>query len=348
MTDEIQTCKDAGELLSRFPNHGGAIDVEEITPDEAAERFFSDFVSQHRPCVIRGAVDHWPATSQWDADVLRATIGACPVGSSGPGVLYEPVVELGVGRLFETPNRMRFDEFLDEVKDPSMPRVQLYSEHLHALAPLAEDLGPVDFLDQAALPSRFYGERFFISKRGYTDWHVHFGDETLTAQLTGRKELLFLPPDNPTFSTMYRMSRRGVWQTLRDRWPDEFAALTPHRVVLEPGDAVYIPMHWWHAAEALDDDLNVTFARVFGSPSRWLADVRLKNVRFSLAACLATSVSDAVSNKRIRPMARIARLSWMTARGAWSARAVNGERPGSPDYWDRAEAADQHSAAVVS
>lgn len=326
--------ENSGELLRRFPHHASAIAVEEITPEEATDRFFSDFVEQHRPCVVRGAVDHWPATGRWKPSLLRKAIGACTVGASGPGVLYEPIVEFGLDRLIQAPNRMTFDEFLDDVEQSQRPRVQIYSEQLHALDALRNDLGPIGFLDQSAKPSRFYGERFFISKRGYTDWHVHFGDETLTAQLAGRKELLFLPPDNATFSAMFPMARRGVWKTPEAAWPADFASLTPYRVVLEPGDAVYIPMHWWHAAEALDEDLNVTFARVFGSPTRWLADVRLKNVRFSLVACLTTSVSDALSYRTPRPLARIARLTWMTARGARAARSVNGPAPERPEHWN--------------
>lgn len=322
-----------GDFVDRFPNYDDAIDVEQITPDEASSRFFSDFVERHRPCVIREAVSQWPATKRWQPDFLRDRVGALTVGASGLGVVDEPVVEFSLARLTRSPSHMTFGEFLDQVDEPSRRRVQIYSEHLHALEPLRQDLGSFDFLDRSALPSRFYGDRFFISKRGYTDWHVHFGDETLTAQLTGRKELLLLPPDNATFSTMLAMARRGVWKAPRATWSSDFAALIPYRVVLEPGDAVYIPMHWWHAAEALDGDLNVTLAQVFGSPSRWLADVRLKNVWFSLAQCSMSSVSDAISYRQVRPLTRFARLSWMTARGARAARAANGLAPGGSAYW---------------
>ena len=189
--------------LSRFPNYATAADVDELTPGEAAERFFSEFVEAHRPCVVRGAVDHWPAVTDWSVESLRQRAGSCPIGISGPGVLYEPIVEFGVDRFIATPNRMTFGQFLDEAADDASTRVQLYSEHVETLAPLADDLGPIDFLDRDALPSFFYGNRFFASQFGYTDWHLHFGDETLTAQLLGTKEILLLPPDGDTFSIPY-------------------------------------------------------------------------------------------------------------------------------------------------
>jgi hypothetical protein len=202
---------------------------------------------------------------------------------------------------------------------------------------LTEDLGAIGFLDRDALPAYFYGNRFFISKRGYTDWHVHFGDETLTAQLQGTKEFLLLPPDSATFSTMLGMSRRGVWKTPVPCWPEDFATLRAYRVVLQPGDAVYIPMHWWHAAEAVGDDINITFARVFGTPTRWLSDIRLANVRFSLVASLLFAVAESLRSRRPRHIRPLLRLAWMTARHVRAAIATNGPEPGSSTYWSQTE-----------
>ena len=44
------------------------------TPPTALE-FSRDFVSTNRPCVIRGAFDHWPARSRWSLDYLSAVLG---------------------------------------------------------------------------------------------------------------------------------------------------------------------------------------------------------------------------------------------------------------------------------
>ncbi len=206
--------------------------------------------------MVRGAVGHWPAVSQWGPEFLREEIGSLPVGTSGPGVLFEPIVEIGLDRMVQPPNKMQFFEFLDEV-ERSDGRVQLYSEHLHALEPLRKGLGPVDFLDEGALPSRFYGERFFVSKRGYTDRHVHFGDETLTARVDGAKGILLLPPDNSTFSTMFAMARRGVWKIPEASWPADFAALDAVSSRARTRRRRVHPDAWWHAVEALDDDLNL-------------------------------------------------------------------------------------------
>lgn len=305
----------ATTFLSRFPNHEHAIAVEEVTADLSSERFHQHFVLRHRPCVIRGAVAHWPAVHEWDADVLRAKVGSTLLGANSAGVLYEPIVEFGPSRIFATPNRMTFAQFLNEVESGDAPRVQVYAERLSVLEPLAADVADLGFLDVAACPPRSYPDRFFFSRRGYTDWHTHQGDETVTAQLLGSKEFLLLPPDRTTFAAMMPMARRGVWKTPSPCWPEDFGRLVPHRVVLHAGDAVYIPMHWWHAVEAVADELNATFARVFGTPMRWMSDVRLANVRLSLKGSLTIAVVDSVRSMRPRHVRALARSAGITAAG---------------------------------
>ena len=57
-------------------------------------------------------------------------------------------------------------------------------------------------------------------------------------------------------------------------------------------------MHWWHAVEAVNDDLNVTFARVFATPLRYVGDVRLANVRFTARAAVAAMLMSSMRAHR--------------------------------------------------
>src|SRR3546814_16991279 len=49
--------------------------VNAITP----ARFYSDLYIGHRPAVIRGLVDHWPARSKWSLDAVAEALGDQPV-----------------------------------------------------------------------------------------------------------------------------------------------------------------------------------------------------------------------------------------------------------------------------
>ena len=62
-------------------------EVRELMPREVpvlekpptALEFSRDFVAANRPCVVRGAVDHWPARELWTAPYLSAALGDTPV-----------------------------------------------------------------------------------------------------------------------------------------------------------------------------------------------------------------------------------------------------------------------------
>ena len=293
------------ELLRRSPNYDNAsaiaeVDATNLTPYE----FHNTYVLAHQPCVIRGAAAHWPAITNWDVGSLRAAVGETTMGVQSIGVLYEPLVEYSPKRLSAT-SPMTMNEFLDEIEGPR-PRVQMYAERLTSLEQLSSDLGTFTGIDVSTRRARFYQDRFFLSRRGYTDWHVHTGDETLTAQLVGHKEFLLHEP--AAMKTLLPMAKIGVWQTEPGAWPVSFASLVPRRVVLHPGDVIYIPMHWWHAVEALGDSLNATYAHVFATPWRWMGDLRLQNVRFSVVAALGRSLIESIRSRRPRQLRHVARV----------------------------------------
>ena len=62
-------------------------EVRELMPREVpvletpptALAFSRDFVAANRPCIVRGAVDHWPARELWTASYLSAALGDTPI-----------------------------------------------------------------------------------------------------------------------------------------------------------------------------------------------------------------------------------------------------------------------------
>ncbi|HEY2510861.1 MAG TPA: cupin-like domain-containing protein [Polyangiaceae bacterium] len=304
--------------LPHFPNYERARGVEEVTPDIREHEFMERFVLRHHPCVVRGGAKHWPAVGKWNVAVLRASAGDMPVGTDY-GFRFEPIplysLDMVVDVFSPLNGPMTLGAFLDQVEDEHHPYIQLNSEPIARFRELADDVGGFTFFDLEKHPARFYPDRLFLARAGYTDWHVHTGDETFTAQVCSPKEFLILPPDQATFDAIAPMARRGVWRIPPVYWPKSFAELVPYRVTLEPGDVIYIPMHWWHAAESTDNGLNVTIAHCFRTPVRWLSDLRLPNARFSVLINAGLSALLSAAARDARPLARALRLAAMTVGG---------------------------------
>ncbi|MEO0601185.1 MAG: cupin-like domain-containing protein, partial [Myxococcota bacterium] len=243
----------------------------------------------------------------WTCASLTEFAGDAPVGLGPPGVVEE-----------------------DRVDDGLRP-VQLYAEPLHGLTGLEADVRPEELLDPGTEEPILYATRFFMSQRGYTDWHVHYDDETLLVQLVGTKELLLLSPDNRTFCSMLPLSMRRPGSGRHTRGVER---LVPHRVVLEPGDALSIPMHWWHCAEALEDGLNISLAHTFGTPQRWRAEPRLLNTWFSIVIAVINVGAQSVAARRPRGVRPFVRSTAAVVRGAPSALRRNGSGPGRRRYWN--------------
>ena len=260
-----------------------------ITSVEAAEltptRFREEFLERMRPVVVRGAVRHWPAFEHWRSpEYLRDRLGNPNVGTVTRPLVEPPGHDANKTATVELP----LATFLEQITTGARGHRVLHAYELaekSPLAPIADDVGGFPFLPgELAAPRIYPRKRAFLYRDSYTDWHYHETDETLMSQVKGAKEVLILPPDAATFALLSKINAETgpLWDVDRARYPG-FAALTPYRVVVEPGDALYIPTFYWHAVASLGDDFGCTVAWCWGTPLH-LFDPRLAGVRSALRA----------------------------------------------------------------
>ncbi|XP_029392407.1 bifunctional peptidase and (3S)-lysyl hydroxylase JMJD7 isoform X2 [Mus pahari] len=69
--------------LQEFPAAARDLNVPRVVPylDEPPSPlcFYRDWVCPNRPCIIRNALQHWPALQKWSPSYLRATVGSTEV-----------------------------------------------------------------------------------------------------------------------------------------------------------------------------------------------------------------------------------------------------------------------------
>jgi hypothetical protein len=85
----------------------------------------------------------------------------------------------------------------------------------------------------------------------------------LIAQVVGRKRLLILPPsevgrlynDTHVFSRIADLQAPGLDAAAFGRLEGARA----YEVMLEPGEAIFMPFAWWHQVRSLDFSVTVTY-----------------------------------------------------------------------------------------
>ncbi|BCW90857.1 hypothetical protein sos41_40330 [Alphaproteobacteria bacterium SO-S41] len=235
-----------------------AADAIRRMPPSARDAFLDQHYALNRPVVLAGAVADWPATSKWSAHHLRRRLG-------------DTEIELQAGRTddadFERNKdahriRMPFAAFIDRIAQS--PGNDLYltaynsAANAAALAPLADELGSLD----AYLAPGAAGMLWIGPAGSFTPLH-HDLTNNLLVQLRGRKRVVLVSPAE----TPRLYNDRHVFSEIRDiaasdldlkRFPLA-AGVRAHQVTLEPGDALFIPVGWWHQVTALDFSVSATY-----------------------------------------------------------------------------------------
>lgn len=224
------------------------------------EAFLAEHYAANFPVVLQGALRDWPAVQRWNPHYLKDMIGP-------------QIVEVQSGRVADEDfernmdghrTAMPFAEFIDLICQPDAANdvyMTAYNSGANqaAMAALHPDLG---FLDQFLSPGAEgrHGMAWIGPAGTFTPLH-HDLTNNLFLQLVGRKQLLLVAPgQTPRLYNDYH-----VYSRVRDiaeagliaRFPD-LDGVHVHQVILQPGDAFFIPVGWWHQVTALDFSISVT------------------------------------------------------------------------------------------
>ena len=222
------------------------------------------YVRAGRPFLVPGYGRDWPARTKWTPEYLAAACGDAPVPVSHypDGVTLAEKVKMTVrgylAAIAATPESWRH-HYMESVELTEL------SEALYA------DVGvPADTDD---LPG--VSDTVFFGLNTGSCCHIHAHEEAVVFQVMGTKTFTIYPPGdvaNLYFEPVtrdYRRSRVSFPDVDYARFP-RARRLRPLDVVLAPGDALYLPVHWAHWTAA--DGFTFTLTRFFAA--------RLRHYRF--------------------------------------------------------------------
>lgn len=222
------------------------------------ETFLREYYSRNRPALFPSLAQSWPATALWSPTYLTNRCG-------------HVMVEIMSGREGVHQSRQNVDDRLRKRVPFSAYVAHVYSGgagndvylvsrnrffDLPGTGVLLADLGATPYV---TLENAGESVRLWFGPAG-TFTGLHYDDvNQLIVVISGRKTFRLY---SPLFSEFMGQSRE--WYADIDPRADGCASAIPEIVCsLGPGDALFLPVGWWHAVEATEPTIMLTF-RNFG------------------------------------------------------------------------------------
>jgi mannose-6-phosphate isomerase-like protein (cupin superfamily) len=228
-----------------------------------APRFYDHYYAANRPVVLEGYARSWPAAS-WTFEGLRERFGRVEVSvvvrrDDNPSYDMEQSKHRAT-----MPLSAVIDRIVEERESNDFYVVaQGRNMDLPALAPLFDD---VDMSDGILVPEkRHAATALWLGPAGTLTPPHHDTCNILFVQLVGRKKIRlaspFVLPLHDRAKSMYLVEPDGSQRNA----PDFGDGIPTKEVELRPGDALFIPVGWWHTVVALDPSISLGFANFRGS-----------------------------------------------------------------------------------
>lgn len=236
-----------------------------ITRLDACDRAALDrHVRSGTPFVVPGFARDWPACTRWTPESLAAACGDTPI----------PVSHYPDGVTLAEKRRMTVAEYLGAIARTPESWKHYYMESVE-LADLSESL-----YRDVPIPAEYdnlpdIADTVFFGRNTGSCCHMHAHEEAMVFQLMGTKVFTLYHPDETRnlyyepITGDYRRSRIDFESIDYGQFP-RARHLRRIDIALDPGDALYLPVHWAHWTAAVG--FTFTLTRFFAA--------RLRHYRF--------------------------------------------------------------------
>ncbi|HEX4338719.1 MAG TPA: cupin-like domain-containing protein [Polyangiaceae bacterium] len=218
-----------------------AVVAEVSKPDELTPELFErEFVRPARPIVIRGLASDFAARS-WDFPRIAPHFPKRALRATG--------VSHGLRETWHFTSEELAERLSSDVVAADTPRADWLFDVRADLPELLSSLPP------PAVSRGATQYRLFMGRSTVTPGHYHSFQHALLCAIHGTKRvLLYTPEDSGKLypepmkpeDRHYRSSQVDFATPDLARFP-LFASARPLEVTLAPGDALFVPVHFWHA-----------------------------------------------------------------------------------------------------
>jgi hypothetical protein len=236
-----------------------------------AATFLRQYYCTNTPVLLTGMMKGWKALERWTPEYLRERLG-------------QTLVEVQVGRdsdpdyernLDQHRKSMPFAEYADRVMAAGVTNdfymvANNKNVEKTAVATLLDEL--IQFpglMDASAWAGRVF--LWFGPAGTLTPIH-HDPMNVILCQVRGQKRVRLWAPNQTPLLYNYV----GVFSEVNAEKPDLqryplYAQARPMEFLLEPGEALFIPVGWWHTVKALDVSVSVSMTNfAFPNTFEWM------------------------------------------------------------------------------
>jgi ribosomal protein L16 Arg81 hydroxylase len=222
------------------------------------EEFLQEYYARNRPVVLEDVCDKWPAITRWSPEYLAETLAAAEVEVMADREGDEDY-EVNANR---HRTRMPFDEYVAKVLATEWGN-DLY---LVANNKLLESKVARPLWDDFSLDPRYlvpdtkrkltflwFGPAGTVTKLHHDLMNILFH------QIDGWKQFILISP----LETHCLSNMIGVYSDVDPQAPNltrfpRYEAVRPLQVSVGPGDALFVPVGWWHHVTALETSISVS------------------------------------------------------------------------------------------
>jgi histone arginine demethylase JMJD6 len=238
------------------------------------EEFARDYLYANKPVVITDALKGWKAVQRWTPEFFKQNFADMKFSLPEKGKAQYKAD--GKGEVEYT-----MASFIDRVLSSTEenPAPYFRNQILYDLFPtLKQDIQPLpEYFQPNWLPDRYMvkyvGEvlnrgaalEIYIGGQGGAFPVLHYdgaGAHAFLMQVYGRKQFIIYPPSQEKF--LYPSPEKENLSLINSvdnpdlaKFP-LFAQAEPTVFILEPGEMLFIPSHWWHTTKMLTPSISIS------------------------------------------------------------------------------------------
>ena len=202
----------------------------------------------------------WPALARWNLDYISEKSGSRNV----------PVEYYKTGDRcsdFE-PITLTMREYVGHLRKGKEHNYYVAAQDIRKICPaIINEAPPPRFMQTENILTRETARALFAGLETMSPMHYHQLDQAVLCQVRGRKRLLLYPPSKTRDVKPHPWYARSNYSRIvhsgpHDMW-EAFATKARSRppidITLEPGQMLFIPIHWWHVVGGFKECISLTF-----------------------------------------------------------------------------------------